>query len=186
MRWFTRLFRRPPPVELPAPVPEAGAPDWARELQEAVQKAARSQARTAARVESLEAKLEGGLAELRGAVGSAAAAAPAEPPRLDLVLDALDILDQARRVFLAQGQGPAERGLAGVSERLERFLAANGITRLAKAEGPLDGRVFRVVGTVDRPDLPAGTPAEVVRAAVLSGDRVLREGEVLVNRSSQP
>lgn len=180
MRWLDRLFRRPTPPELPAP--EAGPPEWAREFLDALQKVARSQARTAARVESLEAKLEGGFAELRGAV--ATAGARAESPRLDLVLDALDVLDEARRALLAAGQAPSERGLAGVSERLERFLAASRLTRLVVADEPLDGRVFRVIGTLDRPDLPAGTPVEVVRAAVLSGDRVVREGEVLVNRSS--
>jgi molecular chaperone GrpE (heat shock protein) len=72
--------------------------------------------------------------------------------------------------------------LAGVTERLERFLDGSGLSRRAAASAPLDGKVFRVVGTVERTDLPDGSPVEVVRAAALAGDRLVREGEVLVNR----
>jgi len=57
-----------------------------------------------------------------------------------------------------------------------------GLTRVAEAPGALDGRLFRAVGVVDRPDLADGAPAQVVRAAALVGERVVREGEVLINR----
>jgi len=158
-------------------------PDWAVELLDAVQKLARSQARAAARVEALESKVEGGFAEMRSAV---AAPRPSAAPvaRLDVLLDALDVLDEARRAIAAAGSAQTERGLAGVSERLESFLADSGVSRRAEATEPLDGRLFRVVGTVELPDLPDGVPAQVVRAAALSSGRVVREGEVLINRRS--
>jgi len=186
MSWLTRLFRpeQPdPPASAEAPVPEE-PPEWALEMLEAIQKVGRAQAKAAARVEGLESKLEGGFADVRSAV---AAARPAtQSPKLDPVLDALDILDEARRSLVAAGWAQFEQGLGGVTERLERFLVDFGLARRALATEPLDGRLFRVVGTVERLDLPDGAPAQVVRAAALAGDRVVREGEVLVNRRPSP
>jgi hypothetical protein len=47
-----------------------------------------------------------------------------------------------------------------------------------------DGRHFRVVGVQPQPGDPEGLIARVVRAAVLQGEQVVREGEVLVTRST--
>lgn len=132
-------------------------------------------------MEDLERKLEGGLTDLRGALSSnrAGAPAPAEP-RWDELLDALDLLDVS--VHLADSA--LAPGLAGVAARLERFLGASGLTRLAPLGHPPDGRLFRVVGTQPHPHLPEGTIARVVRAAALRGERLVREGEVITVRNS--
>lgn len=185
MSWFSRLFRTSPnPSQAPEPpLLPAQPPDWAVELLEAVRKLGRSQAKGAALVESLEVKLEGGFADLRSAI-AAAPSAPAAVPAFDAVFDALDILDEARRSLKAMGSDPVERGLARVTERLEGHLADSGLSRRVVATMPLDGKVFRVVGTVQREDLPDGALAQVVRAAVVAGDRVVREGEILINRRS--
>ncbi len=188
MNWLTRLFTRkqPNPSVDPEPLPQLEAhppdepPEWAVDLLEAVQKVGRAQARSIARLESLESKLEAGFTDVRSAVS--AARPTAEPPKLDAVLDALDILDEARRSLLDAGFSQSEQGLAGVTERLEGFLRRSGVARRAQVSEPIDGKLFRVVGTVERSDLPDGAPAQVVRAAALAGDRVVREGEVLVNR----
>lgn len=186
MSWLSRLLHRKASAssaELSAPAPER-APAWAQELLEAVQKTGRAQAKAIARLEALEPKLEGGFADLRSAIGSARPVA--DPPDLEGILDSLDILDEARRALAASGWTQSEQGLAGVAERLERFLGDLGVARRASATEPLDGKLFRVVGTVQRPDLPDGAPAQVVRAAAFLGDRLLREGEVLVNRRPFP
>lgn len=187
MSWLSNLFARSRPAEDLDPVaalPPPEPPDWALELLEAVQKSARAQAKGAVRLEALEAKLEGGFADLRAALrdrpASPAASSPSPSP--DPVLDALDLLDEAARALSASGSEAVVQGLRGVTARLERFLAEGGVTRLSQASSPLDGRTFRVVGTVQRPDLAEGEPALVVRAAARRGDRLVREGEVLVNR----
>ncbi len=179
MSWLKRLFA-PRREQLALPALEAGAPapPWALELQEAVQKVGRAQAKTMARIEALESKVEGGFSDLR----SSAPSGPAAAPSFDEVLDAMDILDEASRTLEDAGNAPAAQGLQGVVDRLQRFLARAGLARIAKTPAALDGRLFRVVGVVERHDLADGAPARVVRAAALSGDRVVREGEVLVNR----
>jgi len=132
-----------------------------------------------ARIEALESKVEGGFSDLRSSVPSGPATTQ---PSLDEVLDAMDILEEACRTLDDAGNAPASQGLRGVIDRLERFLAQAGLTRIATPPAELDGRLFRAVGVVERHDLADGAPAHVVRAAALAGDRVVREGEVLVNR----
>ncbi len=179
MNWLRYLFNRKPPDS-----PDTGplpAPDWALALSEAVQRIGRSQAKVVARIEALESKLEGGFSDLRTAISGARPASPAEA-NLDALLDALDILDEARRALVSSGLAQAEHGLAGVTDRVERFLFDSGLSRRAAAPEPLDGKLFRVVGTVERTDLPDGAPVAVVRAAALAGDRIVREGEILVSR----
>ena len=178
MNWFRRLFtpgREPTPALLEAPAP---VPPWALDLLEGVQKAGRAQARAMARIEALESKLEGGFADLRSRVSPRPAAALS----FDEVLDAMDILDEACRTLEGAGNAPAAQGLRGVVDRLQRFLARMGLTRVAEPPVTLDGRLFRAVGIVERPDLADGAPAQVVRAMILAGERVVREGEVLINR----
>lgn len=179
MSWLKRLFgprREPTPLlalEAAAPVPP-----WALELLEAVQKVGRAQARAVARIEALESKLEGGFSDLR----STASSRPAGAPCFDEVLDAMDTLDEACRALEDGGNAHAAQGLRGVVDRLQRFLTRTGLTRIAEPPLPMDGRLFRVVGIVQRHDLADGAPAQVVRAAALAGERVVREGEVLINR----
>jgi molecular chaperone GrpE (heat shock protein) len=185
--WLSRLFGRspgPPLAELPAAVPE-----WASALVEAVPKIARAQARLGLQLEGLEGKLDALSAQLGGLAGelrsARAAAAPASPedglsPVKELA-DALDLLEEARR-FAGEASPSLATGLGAVLERLERQLASAGVQRLAVPPTPLDGRLFRVVGEEAIPELGDGEVSRVLRAALLHGDLVLREGELLINR----
>ena len=162
-------------------------PEWATELLEATQKLARAQAKQGARVESLESRLDAGFTDLRS---RAAAAAPPSPLNFDDLLDALDALDAAVTGVAAgpdriDGSAPLAAGLRSVGERVQRFVTRAGLQRLAEVGAPPDGRYFRVVGEVCVPGLPKGVVARVVRAAVLQRERVLREGEVLINRRDE-
>ncbi|MDC0713145.1 nucleotide exchange factor GrpE [Stigmatella sp. ncwal1] len=152
-------------------------------LLDAVQKSSRAHARLTLQVEDLERKLEGGLSEMRGTLQSLKATGPGRPPasepHWDVVLDALDLLDEAVRVASPE----LAPGLAGVAARLENFLVSSGLTRLVPAGHPADGRVFRVVGTEPHVGLPEGAVVRVVRAAVLRGDRLVREGEAITVRN---
>lgn len=182
--WLRRRFAAHSKVPaLPeAALPAASPPSWASALLEAVQKSSRAQARLALQVEDLDRKLEGGLAEWRSASAqkSAATGLSAGPePRWEDLLDALDLLDEATRLA-----DPAlAPGLAGVTDRLVRFLAHSGLTRLAPLAQPPDGRLFRVVGTQPYPSLVEGDVVRVVRAAVLRGEHLVREGEVITVRN---
>jgi molecular chaperone GrpE (heat shock protein) len=104
--------------------------------------------------------------------------------RWDDLLDALDLLDEAiRSIDGAQGREAAE-GLRGIAARLERLLTQSGLVRVRAPDRLTDGKLFRVVGTEQVPELADGAIARLVRAAVLEGDRVVREGEVIINRRS--
>jgi hypothetical protein len=183
--WFRRLFSaRPEAPELPEETcsPES-PPVWASALLDAVLKSSRAQARLALQVEDVDRKLEGGLAELRGSLFSRQGAAPGsaveDEPRWEELLEALDLLDEATRV----ADSALAPGLAGVAARLEGFLAHSGLTRLAPMGAPPDGRLFRVVGNQIHPTLPEGAVARVVRAAVVRGEQLFREGEVITVRN---
>jgi hypothetical protein len=184
--WLTRLFtRRSKAPLLPEPAPPVESPPpWVAPLLDSVQKSSRAQARLALHVEDLERKLEGGLAELRGSLsalrGRAAGDSPGVGPRWDELLDALDLLGEA--TLLADGA--LASGLAGVAARLERFLAQAGLSRLAPLGQPPDGRLFRIVGTQPHPSLVEGAVVRVVRAAVLRGEHLVREGQVIIVRNS--
>ena len=178
MNWLKRLLAGGRERRLVLPEAPAPAPPWAVELQETVQRVGRAQTRVIARIEALESKLEGGFSDLRSNPNPR----PADIPSFDEVLDALDILAEACRSLDSAGNAPAAHGLRGVVDRLERFLGRMGLTRLAEPPVMLDGRLFRVVGVVERPDLADGAAAQVVRAAAVAGEQVLREGEVLINR----
>ncbi len=162
----------------------AGPPPWAAELAELVQKSARAQARLSLRLEDIERKLEGGFTRLGDALErDAGEAATADSLGWDELLDALDILDHAiASVTGSSGTAQAEiaSGLESVRARLERFLEQGALVRHASPGGSPDGRLFRVVGRESRPDLPEGTVTRVVRAAVMQGERLVREGAVIV------
>lgn len=154
-------------------------PPWATELADLVQRSARSQSKTALRLEEIERKLEGGFLDLHKA--TQALARPPTDLRWDEVLDALDLLEEARSSVAATSPAVAQ-GLAGVQARLLRHLSASGLVRHANLHEPADGTLFRVVGTEVRDDLPDGVVTRVIRAAVRRGDQLIREGEVLTNR----
>jgi molecular chaperone GrpE (heat shock protein) len=181
--WFRRLFAaRPQAPALPGEaLPTESPPAWASALLEAVHKSSRAQARLCLQVEDLERKLEGGFSEWRGLLSASSqkGGASGAEPRWDELLDARDLLEEA--VLLADpALGP---GLAGVTDRLDRFLAQAGLRRLAPLGQPLDGRLFRVVGTQPHPSLAEGSICRVVRAAVLRGEHLVREGEAITVRN---
>lgn len=152
------------------------------ELLDLARKTARAQARLAAVVDDLQAQMLRGLADLRRAV-----AEPREPvPHLDDLLDALDLLDRATDSLMACGQAASAQGLLGIAARLARVLEGASLRRVGAPGEAIDARLFRVAGTDDRAELPNGVITRVVRAAVLEGERVVREGEVFVNRRSGP
>jgi hypothetical protein len=184
-RWLRRRFTSRQEVpELPEEIaPDESPPAWAAALADALQKSSRAQARVTLQVEDLDRKLEGGLAELRGLLTSrkgAAPGAPSEPePRWNELLDALDLLDEAVRL----ADPASASGLAGVMTRLAGFLEHSGLTRLSPVGQPPDGRLFRVVGTEPHPTLAEGAVVRLVRAAVLRGGHLLREGEAITVRN---
>lgn len=179
MSLFARLFRRPVPASLPAPVEP---PPWAEALSEALTKSARAQAKLGVCVEALDARLEAGFSDLRAAL---AARPAASTPSVDPVLDVLDALEEAARSLEGDRPEVAE-GLRGLVARLERFLATTGVERLAHPTEPLDGKLFRVVGREPKPGQRSGVVTQVVRAAARGPSGVIREGEVIVAEGEPP
>lgn len=104
-------------------------------------------------------------------------------PSYDDVLDALDRLDDARAMLPTDGHALAG-GLEAIASHLARHLSTHGVRRHAAIGGPPDGRRFRVVDTEQRTDVPDGVVVRVVRSAASRDDRIVREGEVIVSRSS--
>jgi hypothetical protein len=183
-KWLRRRFlSRPEVPELPGEEAIEEPPVWAVGLVDALQKSARAQSRLALQVEDLDRKLEGGLAELRSSLSSRRGTVPGvssgTEPRWNELLDALDLLDEAIRL-----SDPASAsGLAGVKARLINVLESSGLTRLTPLGQPLDGRLFRVVGTEPHPSLAEGSVVRLVRAAVLREGLLLREGEAITVRN---
>ncbi len=182
--FLARLFPSRPAVPPPT-VPSPWEPVAATlgELLEASQKATRGQARLTLRLEEVERKVEAGFEDLRRQVANAQPQATADLEWADL-LDALDALAEARSVAVVGGQEDLAAGITTIASRLERFLAQASIQRVADPGAQVDGNLFRVVGTLHRPDLPDGVVVRVVRAAALAGGRLLREGEVITNHLS--
>jgi len=192
MGWMSWLFPRRAALAPASPArdeadgpdapPDEPPPAWAQELIEALLRSARAQAKLGLRVEEIERKVEGGFADLRGQVQLAAAPKREERERRDELFDAMDLLDEAIRAADDGGQGALGDGLRGVQARLDRFLAQSQLRRLALLGEPPDGRRQRVVGTAAEPQLSEGAVVRVVRATIVRGDELVREGEVLVNR----
>jgi molecular chaperone GrpE (heat shock protein) len=174
-RWLVQLLRNRRPSAEEAPPPTDGASH--EELLELARKSARAQLRLTAKLDQLDAKLQGGLAELRAAVR------PAPQPSADWseVLDALDTIDRVAASPEAAAVPALAEGLRAVGRKLDGALSRASIERVGASGSPVSGKLFRVVGTDHRPDLPVGAVTRVVRAAAVSGGRVLREGEVFVN-----
>jgi molecular chaperone GrpE (heat shock protein) len=98
------------------------------------------------------------------------------------LLDVIDRLDDARR-SLAPEQHALAAGLTAIAARLERVLGGRGVVRHAALGQPPRGRRERVVGHESHPELPEGVIVRVVRAAASRGEQLVREGEVVINRS---
>lgn len=150
---------------------------------ELVQKSSRAQTRWGARLDDLACKLEGGFEELRQAARASAARTGVPPLPWEELWDAMDALDDAARLAGLGSLPGLEDGLRRTLARLDRFLAHVDMTRVSPVGAPApDGRLFRVVGTLELSELPEGAVVRVARAAIVRGDRALREGEVLINR----
>jgi molecular chaperone GrpE (heat shock protein) len=167
-----------------APEQSESAP--AQEVLDALQKLSRATAKQSARLEAAIGESDARLTTLLEALRKQSAASSArEAPdaaRYDELFDALDALDEAR----ALAREPhLYDGLLRVRDKLLRFLERAGYSRVAEDSGVPDGRLMRVVGTEPRSELAPGTITRVVRAAIVAGGRVVREGEVIVSTEVQ-
>ncbi len=191
MGLLSRLFRRlaapgpsaPQLAGAAAQSPAEAPPAWAAELLESAARSARAAARVATRLEALVQKHAPGGTQLRAEVGAHPPPRRAEQPAnesLEDLLDALDALDEAVRL-LDRDRPEAATGLRGVARRIERFLAGRGVRRVAEPGEPIDGRLFRVVGTEPSSTVPRGRATRVVRAAATGAEGTLREGEVIAS-----
>jgi len=163
--WLRRLFRREPPA--PEPPPPDPSP-----LLDLTQRSARAVAKLGLRLDQLESKIEGGFADVRAHLASPRSDAAVPRLPFDLLLDAADLLDEAVRISPSPEYAA---GLAGIRDRLERFLTEAGLQRMARIDGAPDPRRFRIVGREGD-----GSRPRVVRAAVLEGERLVREGEIIL------
>ncbi len=184
MSWLSSLFGSSKPTsEVAQPADDQVIQQWAVELGELVQKTARAQAKLAVKLDDVAARVEGGFANLE-AQRKTSEPVSAEEVDWEELLDALDLLEAALASAEVVASPALGDGLRGVLRRLERVLSSHSLTRL-KPRGELpDGRLFRVVGTHPEPELPEGVVSRVVRAAVMRGEQLVREGEVLTNRRS--
>lgn len=171
--WVRKILRRQVPAES---IPEVRQ-EIATTL-EAAQRSARAVARLGLRLDQVESKLEGGFADLRAQLSTFRSnGVPASRPPFELLFDAADLLDEAARLSASPGHAA---GLAGIRERLERFLFEAGLQRVAQVDGPVDPLRFRVVGRED-----GGARPRVIRAAILDGERLVREGEIVLERERE-
>lgn len=155
-------------------------------LLELLQKSARHQARLALRLDELDRKLEGGFADLRQTIKNHAMTAADSPTvRWDDLLDAMDLLQEAIQSSGSNDPASMAEGLRSILDRLEHFSVQSALTRVLAPDTEPDGRFWRVVGVQEDPNIPDGAVVRVVRAAILSGERVIREGEVITNRNRQ-
>lgn len=182
-RWLARWLGSREPATNGAAPPNDNR--WREELLELARKSARAQVRLTAKLDDLEAKLQSGFADLRSPGRSSSPSGRAVAEWED-VLDALDTLDHVAASADATATPALGDGLRSVTRKLEAALSRASIERVCTAGLPVSGKLFRVVGIDDRPDMPAGAVTRVVRAAAVSAGSVLREGEVFVNKRSAP
>lgn len=159
----------------------AGADDVAA-LADAVQKSSRAQARLLLKLEDVDGKVEAGFEEMRQRQTKPMAAVV---PRVDPILDAVDLLAEAEHAARERGDAALADGLAGIGRRLAEFIEDQGMSRRGAVGEIADARLFRIVGT-EAAALPAGAITRVVRAAVVAGDKVVREGEAIVASVPRP
>ena len=176
MPWLAWLFRKRPSVDQDdgeISEPDLGAGDIA----DLLQKIARTQARQGLRLEEIESKLEGGFADLRGAIDKVTLPSDSSLS-FDECFDAMDALEEAARLTTDEAQ---VQGLRAVLDRLDRFLKRAGFERQTATGDTPDARRFRVVGTEASATLDPGKALRIVRAAVNRQGKLVREGEVIVS-----
>ena len=176
LTWLRSRLSSPPLPALPA---EEVRPTWADELLEALQKQSRSVVKQGARLDASLGELDSRVAALHDALKASAAPAATPAIRLDDVFDALDALDEARRLA---DEPHLAAGLARVSERLCRFCERAGYTRLAPVGELPDARLLRIVGTEHDTGIGTGRVTRVVRAAIVAGTTLVREGEAILSQ----
>lgn len=143
---------------------------WAQALQERLNTVARAQSKLSLRLDDVVHMLEERLP-------------PTPLPDPAPLLDALDRLGEAQRV-LASDKPAVAQGLASIGARLEGVLGAMGVHRRAEIGVPADPKLFRVVGVETSSASHKGVVTRVIRAAAVRGTQLIREGEVLVSRTS--
>jgi molecular chaperone GrpE (heat shock protein) len=177
------------------------------ELLESMRKLTRAQTKMGVRFDDLDKRLTSTLTELAARFDASALpdadrkeraaaeraekeARSKERARIDDLLDALDALDRATdaagAIATDSSRASMIEGLAMVSRRLERILGEDAVVRVSSPPLPLDGELFRIVGTEARFDLPRGAVIRVVHAAARRGSRLYREGAVVVNDPRPP
>jgi molecular chaperone GrpE (heat shock protein) len=171
---FAWLRRRSPSLPPPS---EPTRPEWVDELLEASRKQARTSAKQAARSEGLLEQTSQELVALTQAVSKLNASAKRDEPDYTELFDALDGLDMAQGLC---AEPALSEGLSLVARRIERFCARQGYARSVTPGQKPRADWVRVVG-VEPSAMAAGCITRTVRAAVLCGDRVVREGEVIVS-----
>jgi molecular chaperone GrpE (heat shock protein) len=181
MDWLRSLFRRPPTLP-PPPEEEPEPPPWVDALLEITQKHARSLAKHGARVEASLGEVLAQVTALQQQATRAAPAAERNEVSYEEIFDALDALDEAQQVAR---EPHLASGLRRVSERLIRFCERQGFSRASAIGSPPDPRTMRVVGAEPCADVPRGAVARVVRAPIVTANRVVREGEVIVSDGGQ-
>lgn len=150
------------------------APPWAAEMAEQLLKLSRAQARIGLRFDELQSQVDAGFASLRGPVAPADLAKSAD---LAPLLDAMDLLDD----LASQHPGDLGEGLQMVVQRLNQLVVGHGLQRAALLGRMVDGRLAEVNATVAVTGVAAGVVVRVVRAPVLRGLSVFRQGAVVVS-----
>lgn len=175
-------FRRPPAPSLPPPPPSEGErPAWLDEITDALQKQTRAATKQSAKLEAVVGELDARVVSLGESLKRLA------PPRestvsCDAVFDALDGLDAARALISDEH---LSAGLLRIGERLERFCEQQGYARVTGLGKPPEPRMMRVVGTEPCAELAPGRVSRVVRATVLRGNELVREGSVIVSMAEE-
>ena len=166
-------------MRLERAIQELHRPVWVDELLEAQHKQSRASVKQAARLESALAEQRTSITELAAKLdrNDRAAGLHARAQSYEPLFDALDALDEARRLCV---QPELAAGLALIAERIVRFCEQAGFRRSDGLGGPPDARICRVVGAEPRPGWPNGHVSRSVQAAILHGERVLREGRAIV------
>jgi molecular chaperone GrpE (heat shock protein) len=153
-----------------------------QDILDGIGKQGRLLARLALRHEDMERKIEGGFGELRATRMSAGAEeTPESFEDLYASIDALVGLAQSDASGLAHSEALRE-GLDVTIRRLLRYLAGRGVTPIGAAGELVDAQAYEVVGTVERPELPAGAIVQLPRIAYRRGGQIVRTGAAIVNR----
>lgn len=171
---------------MPAPANDAPSASALAPLEQQITKVARAQAKLSVRLDDIADGLAGLTSRLEHLHSASAASGAPNPAQLvdpSPILDALDRLDDARRM-LAADRPEIEEGLAALGARLEAWLDSVGVQRVAACGVPVDPASFRVIGVEVRAGAYDGEVTRVVRAAARRGAALIREGEVLIHREA--